>query len=80
MWFQRFQSNENIALSQYGQATFPSLTAFLAGSFNLGTATGSFLIDPASTPLSWRSLFGAFYAEDVIRLSSDIYAFSGLSR
>jgi hypothetical protein len=68
-WFQRFQSNENIALSQYGQATFPSLNAFLTGSFNFGTATGSFLIDPASTPLSWRSTFGALYAEDVIRVS-----------
>ncbi|HET6144755.1 MAG TPA: carboxypeptidase regulatory-like domain-containing protein [Candidatus Acidoferrales bacterium] len=64
-WFQRFQSNENIALSQYGQATFPSLTNFLGGTFG----TGSFLIDPASTPLSWRALFGAIYAEDVIRVS-----------
>jgi hypothetical protein len=64
-WFQRFQSNENIALSQYGQATFQSVAAFLGGSFG----TGSFLIDPASTPLSWRSLFGAFYAEDVIRVN-----------
>ncbi len=80
-WFQRFQSNENIALSQYGQATFPSVTDFLEGIFNTvpnfnpvtgtgtATATGSFLIDPSSTPLSWRSLFGAFYAEDVIRMS-----------
>ncbi|HTC63903.1 MAG TPA: carboxypeptidase regulatory-like domain-containing protein [Candidatus Saccharimonadales bacterium] len=64
-WFQRFQSNENIALSQYGQATFPNLTNFLSGTFG----TGSFLIDPASTPLSWRSLFGAIFAEDVIRVS-----------
>jgi hypothetical protein len=64
-WFQRFQSNENIALSQYGQATFPSLTNFLGGTFG----TGSFLIDPASTPLSWRSTFGAFFVEDVIRVS-----------
>lgn len=68
-WFQRFQSNENLALSQYGQATFPSLAAFLEGSFNIGTSAGSFLIDPASTPLSWRSLFGAFYVDDVIRVS-----------
>ncbi len=67
-WFQRFQSNENIALSQYGQATFPSLTNFLGGTFG----TGSFLIDPASTPLSWRSLFGAIYAEDVIRVSPSL--------
>jgi hypothetical protein len=64
-WFQRFQSNENIALSQYGQATFQNVSSFLGGSFG----TGSFLIDPASTPLSWRSLFGAFYAEDVIRVT-----------
>jgi hypothetical protein len=73
-WFQQFQSNENIALSQYGQATFPSLSDFLGGTFDTvsggkTTATGSFLIDPASTPLSWRSLFGAFFVEDVIRVS-----------
>ena len=68
VWLQRFQSNENIALSQYGQATFPNLTSFLQGSFG----TGSFLIDPASTPLSWRSLFGAFYAEDVLRLTPSL--------
>jgi hypothetical protein len=62
-WFQRFQSNETIALSQYGQATFTSLTTFLLGSI------GSFLFDPAPTAMSWRSTFGALYAEDVIRLS-----------
>jgi Carboxypeptidase regulatory-like domain len=60
-WFQRFQSNEEIALSQFGQLTFTGLPAFLAG-------RGSFLYDPSPTPLSWRSLFGAWYAEDVIRL------------
>ena len=27
-WFQRLQSNENLALSQYGQATFTSLQTF----------------------------------------------------
>ena len=62
-WFQRFQSNENIALSQFGQATFASLTTFLAGT------ASSFLFDPASTPLNWRSWFGALHAEDVIRVS-----------
>jgi hypothetical protein len=75
VWFQRFQSNENLALSQFGQATFQSLAAFLGGSFNAisgtgaVTATGSLVIDPASTPMSWRSLFSAFYVEDVIRVS-----------
>src|SRR4029077_395545 len=34
-WFQRFQSNETIALSQFGQATFASITTFLQG--NIGS-------------------------------------------
>jgi hypothetical protein len=62
-WLQQFQSNEVIALSQYGQATFSSLAQFLGGTVN------SFLYDPAPTPMNWRSLFGAFHAEDVIRIS-----------
>jgi len=62
-WFQRFQSNETIALSQYGQATFSSLANFLKGT------TSTFLYDPAPTEMNWRSLFGAWYAEDVIRLT-----------
>src|SRR6516225_4241755 len=63
-WFQQFQSNEKIALSQIGQATFPSLAQFI----NTGV-TSTFLFDPAPTQLNWRSLFSAFYAEDVIRFS-----------
>ncbi len=62
-WFQQFQSNETIALSQYGQATFASLQTFLKGT------TSSFLYDPAPTEMNWRSLFGALYAQDVIRVS-----------
>ena len=61
-WFQQFQSNETIALSQYGQATFPSLTQFIKTG-----VTSSFLFDPSPTEMNWRSLFSAFYAEDVIR-------------
>jgi hypothetical protein len=63
VWLQQFQSNETIALSQYGQATFTSLQTFLTG------VTSSFLYDPAPTEMNWRSLFGALYAQDVIRLS-----------
>lgn len=62
-WFQPFQSNETIALSQYGQATFTSLQTFLQG------AISSFLFDPAPTEMNWRSWFGAWYAEDEIRVS-----------
>ncbi len=71
-WFQQFQSNENIALSQYGQATFSSLATFLQGT------TSSFLYDPAPTPLNWRSLFAAFYAEDVFRISPKLTVSLGL--
>jgi hypothetical protein len=61
-WFQQFQSNEIINLSQYGQATFTSLQTFLTGT------TSSFLYSPSPTEMNWRSLFGAFYAQDAIRL------------
>jgi hypothetical protein len=61
-WFQQFQSNEIINLSQYGQATFTSLQTFLTGT------TSSFLYSPSPTEMNWRSLFGAVYAQDVIRL------------
>ena len=62
-WFQQFQSNETLALSQFGQATFASLTTFLAGT------TSSFLYDASPTEMNWRSLFAGWYAEDVIRVT-----------
>jgi Carboxypeptidase regulatory-like domain len=60
-WLQQFQSNETIALSQFGQATFASLQTFLQGT------TSTLLFDPAPTEMNWRAWFGALYAEDVIR-------------
>ena len=63
LWFQRFQSNETIALSQFGQATFTSLQTFLKGTIS------SFLFDPSPTEMNWRSLLGAWYAQDAIRIS-----------
>ncbi|HKV23739.1 MAG TPA: carboxypeptidase regulatory-like domain-containing protein [Candidatus Acidoferrum sp.] len=65
-WLQPFQSNETLALSQFGQASFSSLATFLQGT------TSSFLFDPAPTEMNWRSLFGAWHAEDVIRLRSNL--------
>ncbi len=62
-WFQRLRSNETLALSQYGQATFTSLDTFLLGTI------GTLLYDPAPTEMNWRSWMGAWYAEDVMRLS-----------
>ena len=64
-WFQRVQSNDELALGQYGQATFSNLTNFL-----LGTVT-TFTAVPSPTPLGWRSWEGAGFVEDRIRLSSN---------
>ena len=63
VWFQRLRSNELLALSQLGQATFTSLQTFLQGT------ASTLLYNPAPTPLGWRSWLGAFYFEDVIRIS-----------
>jgi Carboxypeptidase regulatory-like domain len=61
-WFQRFQSNETIALSQFGQATFTNLQTFLKGTIS------SFLFDPAPTEMNWRSLFGAWFVQDTVQV------------
>ena len=61
-WFQRLQSNSNLINDQYGQASFSNLPGFLAG--NVSTWTYA----PSYTPLSWRSLEGAYFAEDAIKL------------
>ena len=60
-WFQRLQSNEDLALTQYGQAVFSGLQQFLLGT------VGSFHYDPAPTEMNWRSLLGAWYAQDIFR-------------
>ena len=67
------QSNETLALSQYGQATFTSLQTFLQGTVS------TLLYDPAPTPLGWRSWFGAFYAEDAIRLTPRLHCSHSVS-
>ena len=60
-WLQRFQSNETLALSQFGQATFTSLQTLLQNT------AGTLLYDPAPTEMNWRAYFGAFYLQDTIR-------------
>jgi Carboxypeptidase regulatory-like domain len=63
VWFQQLQANEDLALTQFGQATFTGLQQFLAGTIS------SFLYDPAPTEMNWRSLLGAWYLQDVVRLT-----------
>ena len=63
VWFQRLRSNEMLALSQFGQATFTSLQTLLQGNI------GSLLYDPGPTEMNWRSWFGAWFLQDAVRLS-----------
>ena len=61
-WFQHLQSNDSLIQDQYGQISFTSLQTFLQGKVSTYTYA------PTYTPLSWRSLEGALYLEDTIRL------------
>ena len=63
IWLQNLQANEDLALTQFGQATFTGLQQFLSGT------VGSFAYDPAPTEMNWRVLMGAWYAQDVVRVS-----------
>src|SRR6202030_1827070 len=65
-WLQHLQSNDSLVQDQYGQVSFSSLQAFLQG--NVSTYTYA----PSYTPLSWRSIEGAFYAEDAIKLRPSV--------
>jgi hypothetical protein len=58
VWAQRLQSNDNLAQDQYGQASFASLTTFLAGTIK------TFTYAPATTELGWRTLFMDGFLED----------------
>jgi hypothetical protein len=61
-WLQRIQANDALIQDQYGQASFTNLQSFLQGKVSTYTYA------PSKTPLGWRSLEGAFYAEDAIRV------------
>ena len=63
VWLQRVQSNGLLAQDQYGQASFSTQTTFLQGT------VASFTLVPAPTELGWRSLEGAAYLEDTIKVT-----------
>jgi len=66
VWFQQVQSNDRLAISQYGQASFSSLQDFLEG--NVST----FVAVPSPTRMAWRSLEGAWYLQDNMRLRRNL--------
>jgi hypothetical protein len=68
IWAQRLQSNDNLAQDQYGQASFASLSTFLAGTIK------TFTYAPVTTELGWRTLFVDAFLEDTYRISSRLEA------
>ena len=71
-WFQRVQDNEDTASRQLGQATFATLTTFLQGT------TSTFQVVPSASEVGFRSLFGAFYVDDTMKLRSNLTVEIGL--
>jgi hypothetical protein len=61
-WLQGIQANDTLVQDQYGQVSFTNLQTFLQG------AVSTYTYAPNYTPLAWRSLEGAFFAEDAIKL------------
>ncbi len=68
VWVQRLQSNDNLAQDQYGQASFASLTTFLAGTIK------TFTYAPTTTELGWRALFADAFLEDTWRIAARLEA------
>jgi hypothetical protein len=65
-WVQRIQANDTLLQDQYGQASFTNLQSFLQGK----VSTYTYALSP--TPLGWRTLEGAAYAEDAIRVTPSL--------
>ena len=65
-WVQRIQANDNLAQSQYGQASFGSLASFLAGKIS------TFSVVPNPTPVGWRTLEGAGFVQDNMKLRPNL--------
>jgi hypothetical protein len=72
VWLQRLRDNEDTASRQLGVASFSNLTTFLQG-----TVT-TFQVVPNPNELGWRSLYGAWYFEDAIRLAPHLTLQAGI--
>jgi hypothetical protein len=66
VWFQRLQDNEDTASRRLGVATFGTLTTFLQGTLT------NFQVVPDHAELGWRSLLGAWYVQDAIKLRQNL--------
>src|SRR5437879_4890701 len=63
VWLERVQSNDSLVQDQYGQISFASLKTFIEQGI-----VSTYTYAPSYAPLGWRSLEGAFYVEDAIKV------------
>jgi Carboxypeptidase regulatory-like domain len=63
---QDVQANDALLQDQYGQVSFTNLQTFLQGKVSTYTYA------PTYAPLSWRSLEGAWYVEDAVKLKPSL--------
>jgi hypothetical protein len=66
------QDNEDAASRQLGQASFTTLQTFLQGTLS------TFQVVPNPNELGWRSLFGAWYFQDAIKLRPNLTFQAGI--
>jgi hypothetical protein len=72
IWFQWVQDNNDTASRRLGTAAFNTLTTFLQGTLT------NFQVVPNHNELGWRSLFGAWYIQDSIKLRRNLTFQAGL--
>ena len=72
VWFQRVQDNDDTVSRRLGMATFATLATFLQGTLT------NFQVVPNHNELGWRSLFGAWYIQDAIKLRRNLTFQAGL--
>jgi hypothetical protein len=72
IWLQPLQDNEDTASRQLGQASFSTLQSFLQGTVS------TFQVVRQATELGWRSLMGAWYVKDAIKLRSNLTLEAGI--
>ena len=69
-WLEQIQSNDSLIQDQYGQISFSSFANFVSTT-SAPLSTYTYAPFPA-TPLSWRSLEGAGFIEDTIKLKPSL--------
>ncbi len=71
-WLQWVQDNEDLASRRLGDATFSTLTTLLQGTLV------NFQVVPDHNALGWRSLFGAWFVQDAMKLRPNLTLSIGL--